>query len=202
MGESHKRGREFESQINQLIQGIIVSVGAEDRAAVSNHQRLMGKSTKWYPDLVLRAHSLFEPLEARSLELAIIECKYIDETASKGTYWSQMSRAYMSLNDMRLADEISNFYLAGFLVSLLFVKYDDKVEDILKANKKNISFCDFFSEAIRRKTLTSQEVKKIFLDELKDFLSKGYDNIDEISDYFLFKRAGTYIRHDAQEGFG
>lgn len=40
------------------------------------------------------------------------------------------------------------------------------------------------------------------MDKLKDFLNKGYDNIDEISDYFLFKRAGTYIRHDAQEWLG
>lgn len=115
---------------------------------------------------------------------------------------------YVSVVDERpspKSGQVTKWYgltLKGFLVFLLFVKYDDKVEDILKANKKNISFCDFFSEAIRRKTLTSQEVKKIFLDKLKDFLNKGYDNIDEISDYFLFKRAGTYIRHDAQEWLG
>jgi len=111
---------------------------------------------------------------------------------------------YVSVVEERLSSrsgQVTKWYgltLKGFLVALLFVKYDDRVEDILKANRKNISFCDFFSEAIRRKTLTSKEVKEYFFDKLREFLNKGYDNIDQIPDYFLFKRAGNYILHDAQ----
>jgi hypothetical protein len=112
VSESHKKGQEFELEVNQLIQDIIVSVGAQDRAKIVYHPLIMGKSTKWYPDLVLNVHSLFEPFESKSLELAIIECKYIDEASSEGTYWSQMSRAYMSLNDLRLVNETSSFFLA------------------------------------------------------------------------------------------
>jgi hypothetical protein len=88
--------------------------------------------------------------------------------------------------------------LKGFLVALLFMEYDDRVETILKANKRNIAFCDFFSDVIRRKILTSAEVKEIFLDELREFMNEGYDIIDKISDYFLFKRAGHYILHNAR----
>lgn len=109
MSESHKKGNDLEFRVTELIEGIIVSVGA--KAEVVNHPLVIGKSTRWHPDLVLKAHALLDPLEGRSLELAIIECKYIDEASSEGTYWSQMSRAYMSLNDMRLADITSNFYL-------------------------------------------------------------------------------------------
>ena len=111
MGESHKRGNDLELRVSELIKGILVSVGDEDRAEIVYHPLVIGKSTKWYPDLFLKAHALFDPPEERSLDLAIIECKYIDEASSEGTYWSQMSRAYMSLNDMRLADITSNFYL-------------------------------------------------------------------------------------------
>ncbi len=112
MGESHKRGQEFELKVNQLIKDIILSVGAQDRAEVVYHPFVMGKSTKWYPDLVLRAHALFDPFESKSLILAVIECKSTDEKASEGTYWSQMSRAYMSLNDLGFVNETTRFFLA------------------------------------------------------------------------------------------
>jgi predicted transcriptional regulator len=96
------------------------------------------------------------------------------------------------------ATRLYGLTLKGFLIALLFVEYDDKVDVMLQANKKNISFCDFFNEVITRKTLTSQEVKEIFLDRLKEFMSKGDFNVDTIPDYFLFKHAGIYILHYEQ----
>jgi hypothetical protein len=104
VAKAHQKGHALESKVETLLLKAIVSAEAEDRAEVISHPSLTGKSAQWHPDLVMKVHSLFDPLEERSLELAIVECKFIDETGSEGTYWSQMSRAYMSLNDLRLAN--------------------------------------------------------------------------------------------------
>ena len=56
------------------------------------------------------ANPLFDSSKP-SLELAIVEYKCI-ESPTEGTYWSEMSRAYMSLNDLRLVyREDLSFYL-------------------------------------------------------------------------------------------
>ena len=112
MKSSAKKGEEFELEVRRIIEGVIAKAKAEFRAEVMSHPRLTGLSAEWQPDLVLMATSLLYPSE-RSLELAIVECKYAGEAASEGTYWSQMSRAYMSLNDIRhIYREGLSFYLA------------------------------------------------------------------------------------------
>ena len=112
MKSSAKKGEEFELEVRRIIEGIIAKAKAEFRAEVMSRPRLIGFSAEWQPDLVLMARSLLYPSE-RSLELAIVECKYVGEAASEGTYWSQMSRAYMSLNDLRhVYREDLSFYLA------------------------------------------------------------------------------------------
>lgn len=111
MKSSVKKGHEFELLVNEVIDGVIVRAEAEFRAEVLRQPRLMGFSTEWMPDLVLMVEPLLHPSE-RSLELAVFECKYVSETASEGTYWSEMSRGYMSLNDLRLIyREHLKFYL-------------------------------------------------------------------------------------------
>lgn len=110
---SGKRGEQFELEVRRIIEGVITEAKAEFRAEVVSHPRLKGFSAEWQPDLILMASRLLDKFPERSLELAIIECKYVDEGASEGQYWSQMSRAYMSLNDLRLAYSGSlNFYMA------------------------------------------------------------------------------------------
>jgi hypothetical protein len=111
MDSSHKKGRAFELEVKRIIEDVIAKTKAEFRAEVISHKRLMGLSTEWYPDLVLMASLLFDSFKP-SLELAIVECKCI-ESPTEGTYWSEMSRAYMSLNDLRLVyRENLSFYLA------------------------------------------------------------------------------------------
>jgi hypothetical protein len=111
MDSSHKKGRAFEAEVKRIIEDVISKTKAEFRAKVISHKRLMGLSTEWYPDLVLTANLLFDSSKP-SLELAIVECKCID-SPTEGTYWSEMSRAYMSLNDLRLVyREDVSFYLA------------------------------------------------------------------------------------------
>jgi len=112
MKNSSGRGKEFEIEVKRIVEGVIAEAKAEFRVEVVSHPRLMGLSAEWQPDLVLMASHLLDKLSEFSLELAIVECKYIDEVASEGTYWSQMSRAYMSLNDLRHAErENLYFYL-------------------------------------------------------------------------------------------
>jgi hypothetical protein len=112
MDNSHKKGKEFELKIKRIIEDVISKAKAEFRAQVISHQPLMGFSTEWRPDLVLMTSHLLDSLKP-SLELAIVECKYIDDLSSEGTYWTEMSRAYMSLNDLRLAyRQHLSFYLA------------------------------------------------------------------------------------------
>jgi hypothetical protein len=112
MKTSARKGEEFELKVRRIIESVIAKVKAEFRAEVLSHPRLTGFSAEWQPDLVLTATSLLYPSK-HSLELAVVECKYADETASEGTYWSQMSRAYMSLNDLRQIYRKSlRFYLA------------------------------------------------------------------------------------------
>ena len=112
MKSSVQKGEEFELEVKRIIEGVIAKAKAEFRAEVVSHPLLIGFSAEWQPDLVLMAESLLYPSE-RSLELAIVECKYIGETAREGTYWTQMSRAYMSLNDLRhVYREDLSFYLA------------------------------------------------------------------------------------------
>ena len=111
MNGSVKKGHKFELLVKKIIDGVIARAKAEFRAEVLRQPRLRGFSTEWKPDLVLIARSLLYPSE-RSLELAVFECKYIDAAAKEGTYWSQMSRGYMSLNDLRLVyREDLQFYL-------------------------------------------------------------------------------------------
>ena len=111
---------------------------------------------------------------------------------------------YVSVVDERPSSKLDlvtkryGLTLRGFLAALLFINYEKKVDLILNANKQNISFCSFFSEAIEKKTLTSKQVKAIFLDKLKEYFAKGYERLDGTSDYFLFQHAGNYIRHDAR----
>lgn len=178
MDESHEKGHALESQVSELIQGIIALVGAEDRAEVVYHQPVMGKSTVWKPDLVLRTHALLEPLEEKSMELAVIECKYIDEAASEGTYWSQMSRAYMSLNDMRLANIASNFYLVVNKVnksskrsySVIFKNIGVKLVNI--NSQEDISgFKSSVEQLIKESTIENQIQK---LKQLKHLLKEKY----------------------------
>lgn len=112
MDSSHKKGRAFELEVKRIIEDVIAKTKAEFRAEVISHKRLIGFSAEWYPDLVLMTSLLLDSLK-RSLELAIVECKYIADSSSEGTYWSEMSRAYMSLNDLRLVyREGLSFYLA------------------------------------------------------------------------------------------
>lgn len=111
MSGSVKKGHEFELLVKKIIEGVIVRAKADFRAEVLWHPKLKGFSAEWDPDLVLMAESLLYPSE-RSLELAVFECKYVGEAASRGTYWTQMSRGYMSLNDLRLSyREHLEFYL-------------------------------------------------------------------------------------------
>lgn len=111
MKSSVKKGHEFELLVKKIIDGVIPRAKAKFRAEVLRQPRLKGFSTEWDPDLVLMATSLLYPSE-RSLELAVFECKYVGEATSEGTYWSQMSRGYMSLNDLRLGyREHLQFYL-------------------------------------------------------------------------------------------
>lgn len=113
MKSSAKKGEEFEREVRRIIEGVIAKTKAEFRAEVVSHPRLTGLSAEWWPDLVLMAASLLDVPSERSLELSIVECKYVGEAASEGTYWSQMSRAYMSLNDLRrVYREGLSFYLA------------------------------------------------------------------------------------------
>lgn len=116
MKSSTKKGEEFELEVKRIIEGVVAKAKAESRAKVVSHPRLIGLSAEWQPDLVLMATSLLYPSE-RSLELAIVECKYVGEVASEGTYWSQMSRAYMSLNDLRLV------YREGLSLYLVVNRY-------------------------------------------------------------------------------
>ena len=112
MESSHKKGREFELEVKRIIEDVIAKAKAEFRAEVISHPSLMGFSAEWKPDLVLKASLLLDSLKP-SLELAIVECKYISDSSKEGTYWSEMSRAYMSLNDLRLVyREDLSFYLA------------------------------------------------------------------------------------------
>lgn len=113
MKSSVKKGEAFELEVRRIIEGVIAKTKAEFRAEVVSHPRLIGLSAEWWPDLVLMAASLLDVPSERSLELAIVECKYVGEAAKRGTYWSQMSRAYMSLNDLRrVYREGLSFYLA------------------------------------------------------------------------------------------
>lgn len=111
MDSSHEKGRVFELEVKRIIENVVAKTKAESRVKVVSHICLSGLSAKWYPDLVLMANLVFDSLKP-SLELAIVECKCID-SPTEGTYWSEMSRAYMSLNDLRLANrQPVNIYLA------------------------------------------------------------------------------------------
>jgi hypothetical protein len=115
MDISHEKGNKFEVEVETIIRDVVTRIKAqlkaEFRAEVIPHPRLMGACAEWRPDLALMASSLFDSMNP-SLELAIIECKYVDDSSSEGTYWTQMSRAYMTLNDLRLAGRESlAFYL-------------------------------------------------------------------------------------------
>jgi hypothetical protein len=112
MDRSHKKGDEFELEVKRTIEGVIAKTKTESRAEVFSRKQLKGFSAEWYPDLVLMTSLLLDSLKP-SLELAIVECKYIADLSSEGTYWTEMSRAYMSLNDLRLVyREGLSFYLA------------------------------------------------------------------------------------------
>ena len=112
MNISHKKGREFELEVKRIIENVIDKAKAEFRAEVIKNKPLTGFSAEWKPDLVLMASLLLDSLKP-SLELAIVECKYVDDSSHEGTYWTEMSRAYMSLNDLHLGyRENLSFYLA------------------------------------------------------------------------------------------
>ena len=116
MGNSHEKGKKFELEVKRIMQDMIAKAKAEHRLRVASRPSLMGVSAEWQPDLVLMAGLLLDPSNP-SLELAIVECKYVSERSKQerskeGTYWTEMSRAYMSLNDLRLANrEGTNFFL-------------------------------------------------------------------------------------------
>jgi len=112
MDSSHTKGREFEFGVGRIMEEAIAENKDEFRSEVIRHKPLMGRSVEWKPDIVLVTSRLLDSFLKPSLELAVVECKYIDDLSSEGTYWSQMSRAYLSLNDLRLANETSSFYLA------------------------------------------------------------------------------------------
>lgn len=43
-----------------------------------------------------------------SIYLAIVSCKKVKEGAASPTYWSEMSRTYMELNDLKINSELGN----------------------------------------------------------------------------------------------
>lgn len=166
MKSSAKKGEEFELEVRKIIEGVVAKAKAEFRVEVVSHPHLIGFSAEWQPDLVLMARSLLYASEC-SLELAIVECKYVGDTTSEGTYWSQMSRAYMSLNDLRLVyRETLSFFLAVNRQSKsknrdypkMFRNIGVKLVNI-KVSEERLEFENDINRLLEETTLEEQEKK-------------------------------------------
>jgi len=69
---------------------------------------LPGLSALWRADIVVVGRSVFDSVLTGefSMYLAIINCKRVKEGAAPATYWTEMSRAYMELNDFKLNSDL------------------------------------------------------------------------------------------------
>lgn len=101
-------GKQLEDEAKKIIEKVIAGrLGVK----VFQNLQLQGCSGNWHrPDIVLAAELLLYPGQY-SFYLATIECKNTGEGVKPRTYWSNMSRAYMELNDLRFNFSTSEFFL-------------------------------------------------------------------------------------------
>lgn len=105
-----ERGRRFQDEVRRFVEEV---VGENPDVKILSEQQLQGLSAQWKADIVVVGKSLFTG--EFSMYLVIIICKKVKENAASPTYWSEMSRTYMELNDIKLNSEMGNpkFFLVN-----------------------------------------------------------------------------------------
>lgn len=96
-----EKGRKFEAKVREFVEDV---VGENPDVEVLSEPSLPGSSAQWTPDIVVVGRSVLTGEFA--MYLAIISCKRVKEGANPATYWTEMSRAYMELNDLKLNSEL------------------------------------------------------------------------------------------------
>jgi hypothetical protein len=98
-----QKGRNFQSEVRRFVKEI---VGENHNVEVRSEFPLQGLSAQWKLDIVVVGKLIFTG--EFSTYLAIVSCKHVKENPkNKATYWTEMSRTYMELNDLQLNSELS-----------------------------------------------------------------------------------------------
>lgn len=98
-----EKGRKFEAEVQRFVEEV---VGENPDIKVRSRLSLPGLSARWTSDIVILGRSLLT--NEFTMCLVIISCKRVKEGAAPSTYWTEMTRAYMELNDLKLNSELLN----------------------------------------------------------------------------------------------
>jgi len=98
-----EKGRKFQDDVQEFVEEV---VGENPDIKVLSNTQVPGLSYHWEADVVVVGRSVLT--NEFSMYLAIINCKRVKEGAASSTYWTEMSRAYMELNDLQLNLELGN----------------------------------------------------------------------------------------------
>jgi len=92
-----EKGRKFQAEVQDFVEEV---VGENPDVEVLSGLQVQGLSYRWTTDIVIVGRSVLT--NEFSMYLAIISCKRIKGGVASSTYWTEMSRAYMELNDLKL----------------------------------------------------------------------------------------------------
>lgn len=100
-----EKGRKFQAEVQDFVEEV---VGENPDVKVLSELSLPGLSAPWRADIVVVGRSVFDSVLTGefSIYLAIISCKRVKKGANPATYWTEMSRAYMELNDLKLNSDL------------------------------------------------------------------------------------------------
>jgi hypothetical protein len=98
-----EKGRKFQAEVRRFIEEV---VGENPDVNILSEAQVQGLSASWRLDILVVGRSVLT--DEFSMYLAIINCKHVKEGAKPATYWTEMSRAYMELNDVKLNSELGD----------------------------------------------------------------------------------------------
>jgi hypothetical protein len=99
-----EKGNRFQKEVRDFVEKAI----SKRLTVAVPCQRLSGSSARWNVDIVVRKR-----FTKNNTCLAVISCKHVKEGANPATYWTEMSRTYMELNDLKLNSDLdtAKFYV-------------------------------------------------------------------------------------------
>jgi hypothetical protein len=102
--DAAEKGRRFQAEVKKFVEEVI---GENLNVKVVSEQPVQGIShPSWEVDIAVMGKLL--GTNGFSMYLAVISCKHVKESVNPATYWTEMSRTYMELNDLKLNSELCN----------------------------------------------------------------------------------------------